>query len=164
MRLRARHAGLMLATAICLTNTGMPASPESVSGNPDEIERFCSNIADSARDRRYVMQAEELKTLQQDIDSRMKQLEDKRVEYESWMVRREKFIEQATENVVKIYAGMKPDAAAERLAQLEAGLAAAILLKLEPRRSGVILNEMDSKAAATLTSIMVHAARRSDPT
>jgi flagellar motility protein MotE (MotC chaperone) len=59
---------------------------------------------------------------------------------------------------------MKPDAAAERLAQLEAGLAAAILLKLEPRRSGVILNEMDSKAAATLTSIMVHAARRSDPT
>lgn len=162
--LRWKHAGLAIATAFCLTCTGMPASPEGVSGNPGEIERFCSNIADSARDRRYVIQAEELKTLQQDIDARMKQLEDKRAEYESWMNRREKFIEQATENVVKIYAGMKADAAAERLAQLDASLAAAILLKLEPRRSGVILNEMDSKAAATLTSIMVHAARRSDPT
>lgn len=165
--LRGRHIRLALATALCLTCTGMPASPQAastVSGTPDEIERFCSNIADSARDRRYVMQAEELKTLQQDIESRMKLLEDKRAEYESWMNRREKFIEQATENVVKIYAGMKADAAAERLAQLEASLAAAILLKLEPRKSGVILNEMDSKAAATLTSIMVHAARRSDPT
>jgi flagellar motility protein MotE (MotC chaperone) len=164
MRLRAKHAGLALATAICLTNTGMPASPEAISARPDEIERFCSNIADSARDRRYVMQAEELKTLQQEIDKRMALLEEKRAEYESWMNRREKFIEQATENVVKIYSGMKPDAAAERLAQLDASLAAAILLKLEPRKSGVILNEMNSKAAATLTSIMVHAARRSDPT
>lgn len=162
--LRWKHAGLATATAFCLTCTGMPASPEGIAGSPGEIERFCSNIADSARDRRYVIQAEELKSLQQDIDARMKQLEEKRAEYESWMNRREKFIEQATENVVKIYAGMKADAAAERLAQLDASLAAAILLKLEPRRSGVILNEMDSKAAATLTSIMVHAARRSDPT
>src|SRR4051812_32668556 len=37
-----------------------------------EIERFCSNIADAARDRRYVLQAEEMKQLQAGIDQRMK--------------------------------------------------------------------------------------------
>ena len=65
--------------------------------------------------------------------------------------------------MVKIYAGMKPDAAAERLAVLDVNLAAGILMKIEPRKAGVILNEMDSKAAALLTGIMAKAARKIDP-
>jgi flagellar motility protein MotE (MotC chaperone) len=132
---------------------------------PDEseIQRFCSNIADAARDRRYVLQAEELKQLQAGIDQRMKALEDKRAEYEQWLKRREVFLARAEDSIVKIYAGMKPDAAAERLAMVNVDLAAAILLKLDPRKAGVILNEMDQKSAAALTGIMASAARRVDP-
>ena len=132
---------------------------------PDEseIQRFCSNIADAARDRRYVLQAEELKQLQAGIDQRMKALDDKRAEYEQWLKRREVFLARAEDGVVKIYAGMKPDAAAERLAMVTPDLAAAILMKLDSRKAGVILNEMDQKAAATLTGIMASAARRVDP-
>lgn len=132
---------------------------------PDEseIQRFCSNIADAARDRRYALQAEELKQLQAGIDERMKALEAKRTEYEEWLKRREVFLARAEDSVVKIYAGMKPDAAAERLAMVNAELAAAILMKLDSRKAGVILNEMDQKAAAALTGIMASAARRVDP-
>jgi flagellar motility protein MotE (MotC chaperone) len=132
---------------------------------PDEseIQRFCSNIADAARDRRYALQAEELKQLQAGIDQRMKALEEKRAEYETWLKRREVFLARAEDGVVKIYADMKPDAAAERLAIVNADLAAAILMKLDSRKAGVILNEMDQKAAATLTGIMASAARRVDP-
>lgn len=132
---------------------------------PDEseIQRFCSNIADAARDRRYALQAQELKQLQAGIDQRMKALEDKRAEYETWLKRRELFLARAEDGVVKIYADMKPDAAAERLAIVNADLAAAILMKLDSRKAGVILNEMDQKAAATLTGIMASAARRVDP-
>ncbi|MER9396793.1 MotE family protein [Mesorhizobium sp. M0615] len=132
---------------------------------PDEseIQRFCSNIADAARDRRYALQAEELKQLQAGIDQRMKALDDKRAEYEQWLKRREVFLARAEDGVVKIYAGMKPDAAAERLAMVNTDLAAAILMKLDSRKAGVILNEMDQKAAATLTGIMASAARRVDP-
>jgi flagellar motility protein MotE (MotC chaperone) len=132
---------------------------------PDEseIQRFCSNIADAARDRRYALQAEELKQLQAGIDQRMKALEEKRAEYETWLKRREVFLARAEDGVVQIYAGMKPDAAAERLAIVNADLAAAILMKLDSRKAGVILNEMDQKAAATLTGIMASAARRVDP-
>jgi len=144
-----------------------PAQPAQLMREkaPDEseVQRFCSNIADAARDRRYAMQAEELKQLQAGIDQRMKALEDKRVEYEQWLKRREVFLARAQDSVVKIYAGMKPDAAAERLAMVNAELAAAILMKLDPRKAGVILNEMDQKAAATLTGIMASAARRVDP-
>lgn len=128
-----------------------------------EIERFCSNIADAARDRRYALQAEELKQLQAGIDERMKALDAKKAEYETWLKRREVFLARAEDGVVKIYAGMKPDAAAERLAIVNADLAAAILMKLDSRKAGVILNEMDQKAAATLTGIMASAARRVDP-
>ena len=128
-----------------------------------EIQRFCSNIADAARDRRYALQAEELKQLQAQVDSRLKALEEKRAEYETWLKRREVFLARAEDGVVKIYSGMKPDAAAERLAGVNAELAAAILMKLEARKASVILNEMDTKAAATLTGIMASAARRVDP-
>ncbi|WP_189553116.1 MotE family protein, partial [Mesorhizobium sp. M8A.F.Ca.ET.021.01.1.1] len=65
--------------------------------SPDqsEIERFCSNIADAARDRRYALQAEELKQLQAGIDERMKALDAKKAEYETWLKRREVFLARA---------------------------------------------------------------------
>lgn len=132
-------------------------------GDESEVERFCSNIADAARDRRYALQAAELKQLQADIDDRMKALDAKKAEYETWLKRREVFLARAEDGVVKIYAGMKPDAAAERLAIVNIDLAAAILMKLDTRKASVILNEMEGKAAAALTGIMASAVRRVDP-
>lgn len=140
-----------------LARVTLPSADES------EVERFCSNIADAARDRRYALQAAELKQLQADIDARMKALDAKKAEYETWLKRREVFLARAEDSVVKIYAGMKPDAAAERLAIVKTELAAAILMKLDPRKASVILNEMDGQAAAKLTGIMASAARRVDP-
>jgi flagellar motility protein MotE (MotC chaperone) len=149
-----------------LERVAAPAPAAAVADSPageSDVERFCSNIADAARDRRYTLQAAELKQLQDEVDKRIKALEAKRADYESWLKRREIFLARAEDGVVKIYADMKPDAAAERLAVVNADLAAAILMKLEPRKAGVILNEMDTKAAATLTGIMASAARRVDP-
>lgn len=128
-----------------------------------DVERFCTNIADAARDRRYALQTEELQALQQEIDKRIAVLEEKRAEYESWLKRREDFLAKARQDVVKIYSGMKADAAAERLAEMDAALAAGILMQIEPRKAGVILNEMERKAAARLTSIMASVSRRTDP-
>lgn len=142
------------------------AAPAASGAAPEasEVERFCSNIADAARDRRYALQTEQLIALQADVDKRIKALEDKRAEYEAWLKRREDFLVQAEANVVKIYAVMKPDAAAERLAEMKVELAAAILMKLDARKAGVILNEMETKQAATLTGVMAAAARKVDPT
>jgi flagellar motility protein MotE (MotC chaperone) len=138
--------------------TGAPAAEAGT-----EVERFCSNIADAARDRRYAMQAKELERLKAEIDERIKALETKRLDYEQWLKRRDDFLARAEDNVVKIYAKMKPDAAAERLAEVKIELAAGILMKLDPRQASTILNEMDSRAAATITGVMASASRKVDP-
>jgi flagellar motility protein MotE (MotC chaperone) len=156
---------LAAATLALLMGAGHASAIDATTppAEPSEIERFCSNIADAARDRRYALQAQELEVLQKDVDKRIKLLEEKRAEYEDWLKRREDFLSKAEDNVVDIYSAMKPDAAAERLAALDAGLAAGILMKLDARKAGVILNEMERKAAAALTVIMVSAIRKEDP-
>lgn len=140
-----------------------PVASEPAPTEQSEVERFCSNIADAARDRRYALQAEELKKLQAEVDNRIALLEERKNEYETWLKRREVFLARAEEGVVQIYSRMKPDAAAERLAMMNVELAAAILIKLDARKSSVILDEMESKSAAELTRIMASASRRQDP-
>lgn len=163
-----RASFILAAVTLALLGAGHAAAEEATAPMPpaeqSEIERFCSNIADAARDRRYALQAQELETLQKDVDKRIKLLEEKRAEYEDWLKRREDFLSKAEDNVVDIYSTMKPDAAAERLAALDATLAAGILMKLDARKAGVILNEMEREAAAALTVIMVSAIRKEDPT
>lgn len=161
-----RTTGLpALLGLVLLVSASVPAAAESAPPeNGTEVQRFCSNIADAARDRRYALQTQELLALQQEVDKRMKLLDEKRAEFETWMKRREEFLARAQDSVVKIYAGMRPDAAAERLAEVDKVLAAGILMKLDAKKAGIILNEMNSTVAASLTSIMASAARRTDPT
>nr|WP_311032009.1 MotE family protein [Mesorhizobium sp. WR6] len=140
-----------------------PAETLPASASGDEIERFCTNIQDPARDRRYALQRQQLVDLQSDIDKRIKLLEEKRAEYEGWLKRRDDFVAKATDGVVEIYSKMKPDGAAPQLTDMPPDLAAAILMKLEPKQSSLILSEMDAKVAANLTRIMAAAARKTDP-
>lgn len=163
-------AGFLAGSLLASSQPANAQSADPLIGTPvstamdDDIQRFCSNITDAARDRRYALQRAELETLQKDIDSRLVALEEKRAEYEDWLKRRNDFLVQAEENLVEIYSRMRPDAAAEKLAEINAELAAAILMKLQARQTGLILNEMESKAAAALTTIMASASRRQDPT
>lgn len=158
---------VMFGSAPALTQAvaqAAAATTETISALDEDVRRFCSNIADAARDRRYALQQAELELLQKEIDARIATLEEKRAEYEDWLQRRNEFLAKAEGNLVDIYSRMRPDAAAERLAEVNVELAAGILMKLQARQAGIILNEMDSKAAATLTGIMASAARSQDPT
>lgn len=157
-----RHLSLATALFGLLVLTS-PAATQESPPVPNDVERFCTNIADAARDQRYALQAEELRNLQAEIDARITALEEKRAEYEEWLRRRETFLAKAQDNVVDIYGRMRPDAAAERLTELGPELAAGILMKLDARRAGIIMNEMETKAAAGVTSIMASAARPKDP-
>jgi flagellar motility protein MotE (MotC chaperone) len=155
-------AGLAAALLAGTPASGVSQDLGAAGGN--DIERFCSNIADAARDRRYALQRDELETLRADIDVRIALLEEKRAEYEEWLSRREEFLARAEDSLVEIYARMRPDAAAERLAGVSTDLAAGILMKINSRQAGTILNEMDAASAATLTGIIASAARKKDPT
>ncbi|MGV1751166.1 MotE family protein [Agrobacterium sp. CG674] len=119
-----------------------------------EIQQYCTNVIDQARDQRYVLQKQDLEKLQQDVDNRIAVMEARKAEYEDWLKRRNDFLTQAEANLVNIYKTMKADAAAPQLEEIDAGIAAAIIMKLPPRQSGLILAEMDAKKAAIVASIM----------
>ena len=123
----------------------------------DEIREFCTNIADAARDQRYLLQKEELENLQKDVDERIRTLEARRAEYEDWLKRRNDFLKSAEGGLVEIYRKMKPDAAASQLAELDPEIASAIVMKLPPRQSSTILGEMPADKAAVLTRIIASA-------
>ncbi|RCS23975.1 hypothetical protein DUT91_12030 [Phyllobacterium salinisoli] len=135
------------------TGTIIPQSPADV----EEIQKYCSNITDNAADARYAIQAKELADLRAEVDQRVRALEEKRKEYEVWLQRRNEFVDKAQDSLVDIISKMKPDAAAAQMALIGDEAAAALLLKLSPRMSSVILNEMPPEKSAQLARVIVGA-------
>lgn len=120
-----------------------------------DIERYCSNIADPAKDARAAIQAKRLQELEIEVSAKIDALEAKRVEYQDWLAQREAFINSTSGIVVDLYAGMKPDAAAAQLAGLDRSTAASIVTRLKPRTASAILSEMPPEVAAELATLIV---------
>lgn len=123
----------------------------------EEIKKFCTNIADAAKDRRYLLQKQELDKLQADINARIAILEKRKAEYEDWLKRRNDFLAQTEANLIGVYKTMKADAAAPQLEELVPEVAASIIMKLPARQSGLILSEMDPRKAAMVAAVMTSA-------
>lgn len=137
-----------------------PASATESAAEAAKVNQYCMNIADAATDARHAWQKEQLIELEKEIEERIKVLEQKRAEYEEWLLRRNEFLEKADETIVAIYSRMKPDAAALQLANMDDETAAAILTKLNPRSASAVLNEMEPARAAQLTGVMTDATKR----
>lgn len=119
---------------------------------PEEvIERYCSNIRDAAVDARNAWQAGELARLEQRVSKRVEELEARKAELEALIARREALFDAGNERVARIFAGMRPDAAAGQLAEIMPKVAAGVLAQLEPRAASAILTEMEPRTAARLT-------------
>jgi flagellar motility protein MotE (MotC chaperone) len=121
-----------------------------VKGTP--AEEYCTNIANPAADARFMWQKKMLAAMEQEIAKRVAAMEEKAAELQKWLARREEFSKKANETLLSIYTRMKPDAAAQQMAGLDEETAAALLIKLEPRKASLILNEMDSNQAIRLAA------------
>lgn len=142
--------------------TSGEASPEQ-KAYESEIEAYCANIADAARDQRYLRQKNELENLKSKVDERIALLEQRRDEYQKWLGKRDDFMKVAEATLVDIYKNMRPDAAASQLSLINPGIAAAIVMKLNARLSSQILNEMEPEKAAALAGIIANAAATEQP-
>jgi flagellar motility protein MotE (MotC chaperone) len=148
---------LIIPTAFA-QEAAKPASDPA--GSQDEIRQFCTNIAEPARDQRYLLQKQALEKLQSDVNARIAIMDQRKAEYEDWLKRRNDFLAVADDGLVQIYKSMKPDAAAASLNDTKITIAAAIIMKLKASQASLILSEMDPQKAATVTNIMASA---SDP-
>ena len=126
-------------------------------------EQYCRAVLDPAREARYAYQTAELQALSHALDERMAKIEARIAELKEWVARREDFANRASEQLVTIYSGMRPEAASEQLAKIEESTAAAILSKLAPRVASQILNDMPPERAARLATILMGASRKTDP-
>ena len=158
-----RGLGPAAVVALGLIAPGALAQQAPPPTSEEDVRAFCGNIADAARDQRYLLQKKELEDLQAGVDERLKQLEDRSAQYQDWLKKREEFMRVAESQLVDIYKNMKSDAAAEQLEIVRPEIAAAIIMKLSPRLASAILNEMDSTKAAGLTGIIASAAAPDQP-
>ncbi|MDE1159716.1 MAG: MotE family protein [Neorhizobium sp.] len=131
--------------------------PMSDQNSGSEIKQYCGNIVDAARDQRYALQKQDLDKLQADINDRIAMLDKRKVEYQDWLKKRDDFMKRADQNLVDVYKTMKPDDAAPQFENMDIRVAAAIIMKLPSRQSGLILSGMDAKKAANIATIMSNA-------
>lgn len=139
--------------ALLLVSIALPCAAQTA-GEASDVERFCTNIAEPARERRYAILQAQIETLETGVETRMRALEAKRAEVEEWLGKRDAFLDRAEDRLVAIYDNMRPDAAAERLALLDDALAAGIVMKLKPKRAALVLNEMDTARAAAVSALI----------
>jgi flagellar motility protein MotE (MotC chaperone) len=131
--------------------SNVPIALETGAIKEKRADDYCANVSNPAADARFAWQKKTLADLEQEIAKRVAVLEEKTAEYQKWLARRDEFSRKANETVLRIYARMRPDAAAVQLAQLDEETAASVLTKLEPRVASLILNEMEPAQAVRLT-------------
>jgi flagellar motility protein MotE (MotC chaperone) len=132
-------------------------------GPQNDAERYCRNIADAAKEAKFAWQVKTISELEDALAKRTNELETKRTEIENWLKKREAFMALAEERLVGIYSKMRADAASAQIKELGPITAAALLMKLQPRVSSAILNEMPAADAARLASLMVDAKASDTP-
>ncbi|MGL4406203.1 MAG: MotE family protein [Notoacmeibacter sp.] len=129
-------------------------------GPQNDAAKYCRNIADAAREAKFEWQVKTISELEDALATRTKELEEKRVEIEDWIKKREAFMALAEDRLVGIYSKMRADAASAQINELGPITAAALLMKLQPRISSAILNEMPAVDAARLASLMVNSGEK----
>ena len=151
---RAQEAGVEPESDLLLI-TGSVSTP----GMPKTATDYCESFRDVASEARFGWQASKLEELQNEVAKATDKLESERQELQRWVDRRDRFISRANEQLIAIYQKMKPDVAAGHISELDDETASALLLKLQPRVTSLIFNEMTAARAARLVSLISGASK-----
>lgn len=120
-----------------------------------EVKQFCANNMTIAGDARIAWQTSKLLDLEARINQRLVELETRKTQLVEWLRKHDEAMKKVSDDVVAIYAHMKPAAAASQLAAMDDAMATAVIAKLTPRVASTILNDMDPGRAAQLTNGML---------
>jgi len=145
------------------------AVPQSNAPELSPAQQYCSSIMDAATAAQIAQQTRNLEKAQKQLNDRIAVLAEKAEVLKGWIKLREDFTARATDSLVQIYSKMKPDAAAPQLAEMDEMVAAAIMSKLAPKVSSLIMAEMEVAKAARLSAVIagagevaVHPERKAD--
>jgi len=142
-------AGLLAANTMARAEVSHSHS-SGAAQNIREQNTLCANVAASIEATRLEQKRRTLEELERNISTRLEALETRKNELKTQIEKIDAFEQRVNESLVAFYTGMKPDAAAAHIAELEDDTAAALLLRLKTRISAKILNEMTAARGAAL--------------
>jgi flagellar motility protein MotE (MotC chaperone) len=149
-------------TAVEFIETGaVPAAqpePTPPAAGSELVTRYCAAIRQPAAEAQLARQQQELAKARDEIDGRLALLDAKMAETRQWLAKRKEFTDRAHEQLVRLYAQMRPEPAAAQLTAMNEVVAAAILSKLGPKAGSPILAEMEPAQAARLSAIIAGSA------
>ncbi|MBY7649197.1 MAG: hypothetical protein C4617_01570 [Candidatus Liberibacter europaeus] len=125
--------------------------------NPDqEMQKYCTNIADLVRERNYLSNKKALEDLQKKVEDLLVLLENRKNEYDTWFKKYDNFISSYNKNILDIYKKMDSDSAAIQLEKIDPAISSHILMRLIPRQSSLIMSKMDPRYAAIITDTVAN--------
>ena len=150
------------ATAAWANDHDAPPAATAAAANTESeaVINYCLNISDKARETRVARQAAAMKQMETELAAKIKELELRRQELQTWFEKQKGLQNAAEKSLVDIYAAMDSEAAAKQLAKLDPRLASSVLHQLKPRLASGILNEMKPEEAAKLVKIIAAATGR----
>jgi flagellar motility protein MotE (MotC chaperone) len=139
-------------------NAAADAKPQAPMEAAEPQEDYCANIADKAREARYVLQDHAIAKARAALATEQQALAAERAAFEAVQKKRTAELVVAQKSIVDIYAKMKPDVAAAQLELIGIEIASAILRELNVRSASTILNEMNAETAAKISKRLASAA------
>lgn len=142
-----------------------PVRPSAAAGKPQGTsvaQDYCQAVRDAAREARHAVHLRQLEDLKRQLDAQLARIDVRVAELKDWLTKREEFANRVAQQLVGIYAAMRPESASAQLTKMDETTAAAILSKLEARVASAILNDMAPDVAARLVTILSAASRRKD--
>lgn len=137
------------------------AQPPAPVAKGSLAEQYCQSAVDAVREARHAAHVKQLGELRKDIDERLAKADARLAEIKEWIQKRDAFANLASNQLVGIYAAMRPEAASEQLGKMDEITAAAIISRLDARAASAILNDMPAEKAARLATILASASNKS---
>lgn len=102
--------------------------------------------------KRVERREKELKLLSEEVENKLQKLKALRQEVQNLFAEKREVEKKRVKKLSRIYQTMDPEKAASALTSVELDLAVAIISKMRSGTAGDILNNMDKKKAAELTT------------
>ncbi len=128
-------------------------NPITASINPIASD-YCRNFVDQASAARTARLKQEIESAKAEVDKKLAELETQTALLQQWVEKRDKIRNEITAELIKIYSGIEPDAAARQLEKLDIASASEILRRLNAKRAGEILSIMEAGHAASIEAAL----------
>jgi len=151
-----RAAALILLAALLCPIPASAAAPSSSRLGEASTPAQAKKAPDLAeRERALKAEEERLFALRKEVDMKIAKYEKLLGQAEEKEKRKQEEKDSKVDHLVKLFEGMPPEEAAARLAALDNGMAAAILVRMKARKASAVLAVMEPKRVGVIAMKIV---------